>query len=392
MRKSVALLVIPLLSSCATTSPRPVGMAADARRACEAFADREVAGIERQAVIRPFLAGLLVPVFAGLDTRVGPDAIQVSRDAFSAAGRAAAHNEWWSKARASGLDHCLKPFSLAETLGPHHPDVARSFFELADAHAHRAMYAEAEPHYRRALAIWARAWGPEHPTLARPLFLDFGRARAANGRYAEAERFHRRAVVIREEILGPEHPAVAEGLRNLAEAHVGLGHHAEAEALYVRVLTIQEKALGPVPDPEPARSALLARPPILVAPHKARALATTLDGYAALLRTLNRAAEATATNARAWTVRASAGLTGASEQPIRVVTGHPSGSLDGAAPRVRETSHDETRSAADYRSCRPPRHSQVETAGLRNGHSLTLGRDLDGAHCRGAGDDPRLPQ
>ena len=360
MRESAAVLVILLLSGCATTSARPVGLSPDARRACEAFADREVAGIERQAVIRPFLAGLLVPVFAFLDTRVSPDAIQVSRDAFNAAGRAAAHNEWWTRARAKGLENCLKPFHLAETLGPHDPDVARSFFELADAHAHRAMYTEAEPHYRRALAIWKKAWGPEHPALARPLFLDFGRARAANGRYAEAERFHRRSLVIREDILGPGHPAVAESLRDLAEALIGLGQHAQAEVFYVRALAIQEEALGPVARLEPARSALLAHPPILVAPHKARALATTLDGYAALLRTLNRLAEATETRARAWTVRASAGLTGAAEQSNRVVSEPPSGNLDG----MRETSPGETGTAADYRSCDPPTHSQVGTAGL----------------------------
>ena len=39
------------------------------------------------------------------------------------------------------------------------------------------------------------------------------------GEYAEAEPLYRRALAIREKALGPEHPDTAHGLNNLAELY-----------------------------------------------------------------------------------------------------------------------------------------------------------------------------
>ena len=64
------------------------------------------------------------------------------------------------------------------------------------------------------------------------------------GRYAEAEPLYKRALAIREKALGPDHPDVA-GLNNLAELYDKQGRYAEAEPLYKRALAIDEKALGP---------------------------------------------------------------------------------------------------------------------------------------------------
>ncbi len=67
----------------------------------------------------------------------------------------------------------------------------------------------------------------------------------AQGRFAEAEPLFKRALAIREEALGPEHPAVAINLNNLALLYWSQGKYAEAEPLYKRSLAILEKALGP---------------------------------------------------------------------------------------------------------------------------------------------------
>ncbi len=67
----------------------------------------------------------------------------------------------------------------------------------------------------------------------------------AQGRYAEAEPLYRRALAIVEKALGPEHPHVAANLNNLAGLYQAQGHYAEAEPLYQRSLAIYEKALGP---------------------------------------------------------------------------------------------------------------------------------------------------
>ena len=65
------------------------------------------------------------------------------------------------------------------------------------------------------------------------------------GRYAEAEPLYKRALAIREKALGPDHPDVAKALNNLAVLYQKQGRYAEAEPLYKRALAIREKALGP---------------------------------------------------------------------------------------------------------------------------------------------------
>jgi tetratricopeptide (TPR) repeat protein len=51
------------------------------------------------------------------------------------------------------------------------------------------------------------------------------------GRYPEAEPLYKRALAIHEKALGPEHPVVATGLNNLAFLYQAQGRYAEAESL-----------------------------------------------------------------------------------------------------------------------------------------------------------------
>ncbi len=75
------------------------------------------------------------------------------------------------------------------------------------------------------------------------------------GRYAEAEPLYRRSLAIREKALGPDHPDTAVSLNNLALLYGNQGRYAEAEPLYQRSLAIREKALGPdhPPPPQPGQ-------------------------------------------------------------------------------------------------------------------------------------------
>ena len=54
------------------------------------------------------------------------------------------------------------------------------------------------------------------------------------GRYAEAEPLYRRSLAIRERTLGPEHSSVATSLNNLAEVYRGQGRWEDAAPLYPR--------------------------------------------------------------------------------------------------------------------------------------------------------------
>jgi tetratricopeptide (TPR) repeat protein len=66
----------------------------------------------------------------------------------------------------------------------------------------------------------------------------------AQGHYAEAEPLYKRALAIAEKALGPDHPNVGTTLNNLAELYRAQGHDAEAEPLKKRAQAISQKSLG----------------------------------------------------------------------------------------------------------------------------------------------------
>ena len=95
--------------------------------------------------------------------------------------------------------------------------MAASLNNLALLYKDQGKYADAEPLYQRALAIWEDALGPAHPDVATSLN-NLAGLYYAQGQYAEAEPLYRRALAIWEKALGPEHPKVAANLNNLADS------------------------------------------------------------------------------------------------------------------------------------------------------------------------------
>ncbi len=83
---------------------------------------------------------------------------------------------------------------------------------------HQGQYAEAEPLYKRSLAIWEKALGPDHPDVALSLN-NLALLYRTQGQYAEAEPLYKRSLAIWEKALGPDHPNVATSLNNLAELY-----------------------------------------------------------------------------------------------------------------------------------------------------------------------------
>ena len=65
------------------------------------------------------------------------------------------------------------------------------------------------------------------------------------GDYAKAEPLLLRALKIYEKALGPDHPNTADSLQSLAALYRNTGDYAKAEPLLQRALKINEKALGP---------------------------------------------------------------------------------------------------------------------------------------------------
>ena len=86
--------------------------------------------------------------------------------------------------------------SLEAVFGPEHPDTAQILNNLAALYHAQGKYKEAEPLYRRALAIREKVLGPEHPDTATTLKSYSGFLRET-GRLKEAEELERRADAIR---------------------------------------------------------------------------------------------------------------------------------------------------------------------------------------------------
>jgi len=73
-------------------------------------------------------------------------------------------------------------------------------------------------------------WGLEFPAAAR-LLNRVGVYLSRRGRYTETEALLQRALAIWEKALGPEHPDVARGLNNLATLYQTQGQYAKAQPL-----------------------------------------------------------------------------------------------------------------------------------------------------------------
>ena len=129
-------------------------------------------------------------------------------------------------------------------LGPDHPLTATSLNNLAGIYDEQGRYGEAEPLYQRAIAISEKALGPDHANTASSLN-NLAGLYHDQGRYGEAEPLYQRALAIYKKALGSDHPNTAASLNNLAGLYDSQGRYAEAEPLYQRALAICEKALGP---------------------------------------------------------------------------------------------------------------------------------------------------
>ena len=104
----------------------------------------------------------------------------------------------------AAMKTCVDPVVLAHTLGPDHPDVARSLDRLAQLYAFRGRQTEAEALYQRALTIQEHAPGPASPDLAQTLE-HYAALLRAMAREPEAVDLERRANAVRAE-TGPRPP------------------------------------------------------------------------------------------------------------------------------------------------------------------------------------------
>jgi tetratricopeptide (TPR) repeat protein len=163
----------------------------------------------------------------------------------------------WVNAAFDGNPQDVRSWPRLDSLAPHAQSVTRHadatgiveptaslMNQIAMLFDARSLPAQAEPLYRRALAIDEARCGPEHPDVARALNNLAELLRATN-RLADAEPLYRRARAINEATFGPDHPKVATCLSNLALLLVDTGRTVEAEPLLRQALKVAEASFGP---------------------------------------------------------------------------------------------------------------------------------------------------
>jgi CHAT domain-containing protein len=106
-------------------------------------------------------------------------------------------------------------------------------------------YSDAIRLAEKALAIYEKALGPDHPDVALSLN-NLAFLYCYMGDYARAEPLYKRSLAIYEKALGPDHPDVAQSLNNLASLYAAKGEFSKAHSLFIRAQGIDEKLIDQV--------------------------------------------------------------------------------------------------------------------------------------------------
>jgi tetratricopeptide (TPR) repeat protein len=115
---------------------------------------------------------------------------------------------------------------------------------LAQLLMEQVQYKAAERMYRRTLAMYEQALGPDHTSTLVAVH-NLGNLYRIQGKLALAEEFYRRALTGYEQALGPDHTSTLDSVHSLGNLYRVQGKLALAEEFYLRALTGYEQALGP---------------------------------------------------------------------------------------------------------------------------------------------------
>jgi CHAT domain-containing protein/tetratricopeptide (TPR) repeat protein len=101
----------------------------------------------------------------------------------------------------------------------------------------------AEPLFQRAIAIYEKTLGTDHPSLA-GVFNNLANLYKARGDYERAGSLYRRALIIREKSLGADHFDVANSLVNLSALDEAKGQIKQAVELKARAEEVRERNIS----------------------------------------------------------------------------------------------------------------------------------------------------
>ena len=156
--------------------------------------------------------------------------------AVSRATMAGWHYQQGRTEQASQFDAAAQSFTTAVDLyrkayGKQHPTVARSLRRLAGVEASRGEWDKADTLFQEALAMQRRVLGAAHPDLASSLY-EYAKFLRARGEYAVAETHFRQAVDMQRELYGDDDERVAVSSYRLGDTLVDQGKLDAARQIY----------------------------------------------------------------------------------------------------------------------------------------------------------------
>lgn len=155
-----------------------------------------------------------------------------------AAAEAGLHND------ADAEAHYRQALALAENLhGAEQTALDPQLAQLAGYYLSRFRFDDAQAQYQRRVAIFEAAYGPDHPAVAERL-RDVADLQYRQGHYAQAEPIYQRIIAIYSQEEGAHSRSLVFAMENLAGVEIEAGQYAEAEALYTRVVAAQVATPG----------------------------------------------------------------------------------------------------------------------------------------------------
>ncbi len=122
-------------------------------------------------------------------------------------------------------------------LGDDHPETASGYNNLAENLHAQGKYAEAQPLFEKALAISRRLLTDDHPSTA-TFYNNTAANLGAQGKYAQAQPLLEMGLEIQRRLLTDNHPDIATTYNNLAGNLMEQKKYAQAQTLYEKSLEI----------------------------------------------------------------------------------------------------------------------------------------------------------
>ena len=141
------------------------------------------------------------------------------------------------------LEYYNKALEIFEKVyGEEHPSTATSYNNIGYVYDDLGNHTKALEYYSKDLAICKKVYGENHPDTATS-YNNIGAVYKTLCKYTEALEYYNKALAIKEKIYG-EHPDTAISYNNIGAVYKTLGNYTEVLEYFSKALAIKEKIYG----------------------------------------------------------------------------------------------------------------------------------------------------